>query len=202
MIVDYPPDAIEVTQFRRKIYTDDLGLSALLVSSYRYANRRTEDKFAHWFSDEKFLHNGFDRVLIYYHGGVAVGMCGGTHYNSSLYRCVQMYYILKSARRVPGLNTLHFRENGFFDWQLARAKSLGVDAAFISVDTFDQKHVNMFDAMRGNRTGFGQMSNAVRKYTADDLVYLDNTYNIMHTMQRVCYYPLVDNVDFDKCINQ
>lgn len=197
MIKIFPPNAKEVKDFRKKIFEEDLGLSPFWVGAFSSKNPITSNKFAHWYSDEKFLSNGFDQVLLYYHGDDPVGMCCGTLFNPQLYRGVQMYYILKRARRIKGLNTLHFRENGFFDFHISRAKELGCEAVFISVDTFDRRHEIMFDAMRKDLVGAGHMTNDQRKYTAKDLTYLDDSYPIMNVQQRVCFHQFGNEFNFD-----
>lgn len=201
MIKSFSPGAKEVKDFRKMIFEQDLGLSPFWVGAFSSKNPITSNKFAYWYSDEKFLSNGFDQILLYYHGGDPVGMCGGTLFNGKLYRGVQMYYILKRARRIRGLNTLHFRQDGFFDHQIARAKELNCEGIFISVDTFDRRHEIMFDAMKKDIVGAGHMSNDERKYTAKDLVYLDDSYEIMNVKQRVCYKPLIEDLDFDKAFH-
>ena len=125
-------------------------------------------------------------------------MCGGTHFSKNLYRGVQGYYILKSARTIDGLNTLHFRHNGFFDWQVNRARYLNCSAVFISVDIFDKKHKIMYQAMKNDIVGPGHMPNSERKYTAKDLVYLDKEYSIMNTNQKIIYYPFNSDIKFDQ----
>ena len=185
-------DHVEVRKFREKIYREDLKLDPKLLKTFDISDPVSDNKFAYWYSDQKFLKNGFDKVLLYYHNGEAVGMCGGTHFNKNLYRAVQGYYILKSARKIVGLNTLHFRHDGFFDWQINRAKELNCKAVFISVDLFDRRHKIMFQAMRDDVVGPGHMPNNERKYTAKDLIYLDEDFEIKYTKQKVCYYNLTD----------
>lgn len=198
MIKIFSADSKEVRDFRKKIYEEDLGLSPFWVSAFNSKTPISSNKFAYWYSDEKFLSNGFDQVLLYYYGSEPVGMCCGTIFNSQLYRGVQMYYILKRARRIKGLNTLHFRENGFFDFHITRAKELGCKAVFISVDTFDKRHQIMFDAMRKDMVGAGHMTNDQRKYTAKNITYLDESYPIMNVQQRVCYHKLTNEFDFNE----
>lgn len=198
MIKEFNACDSEIRKFRESIFAEDLNLDISLVKDFDPNNPVTDNKFAYWYSDSKFLNNGFDKVLLFYHNGEAVGMVGGTHFNEDLYRSTQMYYILKSARKIPGLNTLHFREDGFFDWQITRAKDLGCKAVFISVDTFDRRHEIMYEAMKNDIVGPGHMPNSERKYTAKDLVYLDETYPIKHVHQKILYYPLVNDIDFHK----
>lgn len=186
----FSPYAPEVRRFRAAIYSEDLNLSPTWLSQYNSRNPPTSNKFAFWYSDEKFLSNGFDQILLHYYDGEAVGMCGGTHFNKNLYRSVQMYYILKRARRIRGLNTLHFRPNGFFDIQVERAKELGCKGIFISVDAFDKRHEIMFEAMKNDVVGPGHMPNSQRKYTAKDFTYIDKTYEIMWTQQKVIFMNL------------
>lgn len=200
-IKTFHADSPEVREFRYRIYEEDLGIGFDKVKTYDSKNPPSNNKFAYWFSDEKFLSNNFDQILLFYYNGEAVGMCGGTHFNSKLYRGVQMYYILKQYRKNPALNTLHFRHDGFFDYQIARAKKLRCQAVFISVDTFDKRHQIMFDAMKNDVVGPGHMPNSERKYTAKDLVYLENTYPIMHVQQKVMYFKLTRHVDFDYFFN-
>lgn len=195
MIKSFLPSDPEVTKFRERIFLEDLNLSLDVMESPDI-DSTYPIKFAFWFSNKKFLSNNFDRILLHYHNDEAVGMVGGTHFNKHLYRSTQMYYILKSARKISGLNTLHFRPEGFFDWQIVRAKELGCKALFISFDLFDKKHKNMYYAMRNDLVGPGHMTNDVRKYTAKDLVYLEEDFEIMYTKQKVCYYGLEENINF------
>lgn len=197
MIKDFLPDAKEVREFREKIFLEDLNLPIEYMLNVN--NTIIDEKFAYWYSDPKFLDNNFDRVLLYYHEGEAVGMAGGTLFNQKLYRGVQMYYILKRARKISGVNTLHFRPNGFFDWQVERAKELGCEAIFISVDLYDRRHQIMFDSMKNDIVGPGSMPNSQRKYTSKNIVYLDNFYYIKATPQKICYYDIYDkNINFNK----
>lgn len=202
MIKIFKASAPEVRDFRKSIFQEDLGLSPFWVGAFNSKNPVSSNKFAYWYSDEKFLTNGFDQILLYYHNGDPVGMCCGTHFNTSLYRGVQMYYILKRARRIRGLNTLHFRTDGFFDFQISRAQELNCKAVFISVDTFDRRHEIMFDAMKNDIVGAGHMPNNERKYTAKDLIYLEKKYPIMNVNQRVCYCPINGEIDFDMEFHQ
>lgn len=199
----FKPFAPEIRRFRADIYSNDLGLSPTWLSSYNSKNPPTTNKFAYWFSDEKFLTNDFDQVLLYYRDGEPVGLVGGTHFNKDLYRGVQMYYILKRYRRIRGLNTLHFRHDGFFDHQITRARELGCKAIFISVDPFDRRHQIMFEAMKADRAGPWHMQNNERKYTAKDLTYLEDTYKIMYVDQLVTYMKIVDTpLTFDEMFYQ
>lgn len=198
MIIPYSPDHKEVEKFRRQIFVEDLSLDSNDIEKDQSNN---PNKFAYWYSNQKFLTTGFDKVLLHYHNGEVVSMVGGTHFNRDLYRGVQMYYILKSARKKQ-LNTLHFKEDGFFDWQINRAKELNCKAIFICFDLFDQKHRNMYNAMKSDRVGFGQMGNEERKYTRKDLTYLDKSYTINYTEQKICYYELENNINFDNCFYQ
>lgn len=190
MIKEFDADHSEVRKFRERIFVEDLSLPISLVTSYDPKNPVTNEKFAFWYSDKKFLSNGLDKVLLHYHNDEAVGMVGGTYFNKNLYRGVQGYYILKSARKIPGLNTLHFRPNGFFDWQINRAKELGCKAVFISFDLYDRRHEIMYNAMKNDVVGPGHMANDHRKYTSSDLVYPDEFYEIKYTQQKVCYYDI------------
>lgn len=194
MIKDFDATDDEVRRFRERIFTEDLNLD---IDEIYQADQTHPNKFAYWYGDTKFLTNGFDRVLLHYHNGEAVGMVGGTHFNNNLYRGVQGYYILKSARKIPGLNTLHFRPNGFFDWQVKRARKLGCKAVFISFDLFDRRHEIMYNAMKNDVVGPGHMTNDKRKYTTDNLIYPDGIYNIKYTDQHVCFYPLETDLNFD-----
>lgn len=197
MIKEFDAKDPEVTKFREKIFIEDLKLPLEVMTDFD--NNPVEEKFAFWFSDKKFYTNGFDKVLLHYHNGEAVGFVGGTHFNKNLYRGVQTYYILKSARKIKGLNTLHFRPDGFFDWQINRAKELGCKAVFICFDLYDRKHKNMYYAMRNDLVGAGQMTNEERKYTAKDLVYLEDDFEIKYTKQKVCYHNITDqDIDFSE----
>lgn len=197
MIKSFLPNHEEVTKFREKIFLEDLNLSLDVMRDPDITSSYS-NKFAFWFSDKKFLSNNFDRILLYYHNNEPVSLVGGTHFNKNLYRGVQMYYILKSARKIKGLNTFHFRPSGFFDWQINRAKELGCRAIFISFDLFDTKHKNMYNAMRNDLVGPGQMTNDERKYTAKDLVYLEDDFEILYTKQKVCYFALESNINFNE----
>lgn len=197
MIIDYPADHDEVRKFRERIYTEDLNLDVDLIKEFDIKKHSTYNKFAYWYSDQKFLTNGFDRVLLHYYNNLPVGMVGGTYFNKNLYRGVQGYYILKSARQIPGMNTLHFRHDGFFDWQINRAKDLGCKAVFISFDLFDKRHEIMYQAMKNDVVGPGHMPNSERKYTSIDLIYPDEFYVIKNIKQKVCYYPLTSDIDFN-----
>lgn len=207
----FSPGAPEVRKFRSIIYAEDLQLSPTWLTTYSSKNPPTSNKFAYWYSDEKFLTNNFDQVLLYYHDGEPVGMCCGTHFNKNLYRAAQMYYILKRARRIKGIKSLHFREGGFFDNQIPRARELGCKAIFISVDIFDKRHEIMYNAMKADVTGYGAtgrpsslspddlQTTIERKYTARTLTFLDNTYEIMWTQQKVCFLKLDDSpMTFDE----
>lgn len=197
MIKDFSVDAPEVFEFRSRIFVEDLNLSADQMNDF--TDHTTGNKFAYWYGNHKFLSNGYDRVLLHYHNGEAVGMVGGTHYNKNLYRGVQGYYILKAARKIRGLNTLHFRPNGFFDWQIKRAKKLKCKAVFISFDLFDRRHEIMYNAMKNDVVGPGHMPNSERKYTAKDLIYPDEFFEIKYTQQKVCYYDLTGTrINFSK----
>lgn len=207
----FSPTSPEVRKFRATIYAEDLDLSPTWLSTYSHKNPPTSNKFAYWFSDEKFLTNNFDQVLLYYYDGEPVGMCGGTHFNQHLYRAAQMYYILKRARRMKGVKTLHFRDGGFFDNQIVRARELGCKAIFISVDIFDRRHEIMYNAMKNDITGLGAtgrnsnlttddlVTTVERKYNARNLIFLDKTYKIMWTDQKVMYLNITDtDLTFDE----
>lgn len=195
-IKDFSPSCPEVTEFRTKIFVEDLGLHEQQIAEF--TDHTTDNKLAYWYGDHKFLSNGYDRVLLFYHEGKPVGMVGGTHFNKNLYRGIQGYYILKSARKISGLNTLHFRHNGFFDWQIKRAKELQCKAIFISFDLFDRRHEIMYNAMKNNVVGPGHMPNEQRKYTTENLIYPEEFYSIKYVQQKVCYFNLINtDINFD-----
>ena len=82
----YAPDDPEVTEFRRAIFEQDLGLTADHMATVKYENKEDYDTFAYWYCDEKFLTMKFDQVLLYYYEGEPVCICGGTRFNRNLYR--------------------------------------------------------------------------------------------------------------------
>ena len=98
MIKEFSADADEVRKFRLRIFTEDLGLTEEDLNTFN--DWTSDNKFAYWYGDNKFLNNGFDTVLLYYYNGKPVSMSCGTFYNRNLYRCLQMLYIIKSARKI------------------------------------------------------------------------------------------------------
>lgn len=178
MIRSFHPNDLEVTDFRKQILAEN-----------------KDNQYTKWFGDDKFLRNGFDQVLIYYHNNEPVGLVGGTHWQEKLYRTTQMYYILDQYK--GKINTLHFRPNGFFDMQLTRAKELECDGAFLSVHCFDDRHKRMYEYMRNDVVGPGMMSNKERKYTAKDFQFLDKEYTIKGVQQRVMFYPISQDAEFE-----
>lgn len=195
MIKVCQPDDIEVTLFREKIFKEDLNVS--LDTMYDFDNNPSDNKFAYWYSNKKFLSNNLDQVLLYYHNGESVGMISGSIFNKYLYRTNQGYYILKESRKNPDLNTLHMRDGGFFDYQLARAKELGMKGVFISIETFDKKHAALYRAMKNDRHSPIHMPNRDRKYTSAVFTYPDQDYIIKYVPQKICFYPLEEGMDFD-----
>lgn len=196
MIKEFYPDDPEVTKFRIKIFTEDLNLTSEDVHTFDDPN--TDNKFAYWYSDKKFLSNKFDKILLHYFEGESVSMAGGTYFNKDLYRCLQMLYILKKARRIDELNTLHFKDNGFFDHHINRAKSLGCKGLFYSVDPYDKRHVIMYNYLKRNKSSMAHMPMAQRKYNAKHFVFLENLYEINYTKQNVAFFPFDTTHDFDK----
>jgi hypothetical protein len=195
MIKEFFPDDPEVTKLRIKIFTEDLNLSPEDLQTFDDPN--TNNKFAYWYCDKKFLSNKFDRVLLHYYNDEAIGMAGGTYFNKDLYRCLQMIYILKRARRIDELNTLHFKDNGFFDYHIGRAKNLGCRGLFYSVDPYDKRHIIMYDYLRKNKSSMAHMPMAQRKYNASHFLFLDKEYEINYTKQKIAFFPFDKSDNFD-----
>jgi len=195
MIKEFFPDDPEVTKFRIKIFTEDLNLSPEDLQTFD--DHDTNNKFAYWYSDKKFLSNKFDRILLHYYNGEAIGIAGGTYFNKDLYRCLQMIYILKRARRIDELNTLHFKDNGFFDYHIERAKNLGCRGLFYSVDPYDKRHIIMYDYLRKNKSSMAHMPMAQRKYNASHFLFLDKEYEINYTKQKIAFFPFDKSDNFD-----
>jgi len=183
MIKAFQVNDPEVTEFRNIILSEN-----------------EDNQYTKWFGDDKFLRNGFDQVLLYFNNNEPIGIAGGTHWKEKLYRNTQMYYILKSARK-KGIDTLHYRANGFFDVQLERAKELGCHATFLSIHCFDDRHTRLFEYMKNDVVGPGMMPNNQRKYTAKDFKFLDKSYTIKGVEQRVIFYPIVEGASFDELFN-
>jgi hypothetical protein len=197
MIRIFDPGAPEVRAFRERIFVEDLGLQASDVATFDIANPVTDNKFAYWYSDQKFLSNNLDKVLLFYYEGQAIGMIGGSIFNKYLYRTNQGYYILKESRKNPELNTLHMRDGGFFDYQLARARELDMKGVFISIETFDRKHTALYRAMKNDRHSPIHMPNRDRKYTSAVFTYPEQDYIVKYVPQKICFYPLEAGAEFD-----
>lgn len=178
MIRSFETTSQEVTDFRKQVLEEN-----------------NDNQYTKWFGDDKFLRNGFDQVLLYYYDGQPVGLVGGTHWQDKLYRTTQMYYILNKFK--GKVNTIHFMPDGFFDVQIDRAKELGCEGAFLSIHCFDDRHKRLYEYMKNDVVGPGMMPNSKRKYTAKDFQFLDKEYTIKGVQQRVIYYPIVSNTDFD-----
>lgn len=185
MIKAFQANDLEVTEFRNIILAEN-----------------KDNQYTKWFCDDKFLRNGFDKVLLYYHDDQPIGIAGGTHWTDKLYRNTQMYYILKEARKQRGLDTLHYRPNGFFDVQLERAKELGCYGTFLSIHCFDDRHVRLFEYMKNDVVGPGMMPNSERKYTAKDFQFLDKEYIIKGVPQRIIFHPIVEGAEFEDLFNR
>lgn len=195
-IKSFFPDDKEVTRFRESIFNEDFNLSSDYLDIVNFTNQNDFNKILFWFSNEKFLQNNFDRILIYYVDNKPISIVGGTFFNKNLYRTTQMYYILKKYRKINGMNTFHYRHNGFFDFQKERAKKLGCTGMFISVDPFDKRHITMYHAMKNDIVGPGHMPNHLRKYTAKDFFFIDKKFfEINYTKQWVIYHNLKDNTN-------
>lgn len=202
-IKSFSPNDDEVTKFRHSIFNDDFNVCPSYAKIINFENHKNFDKLLFWYSDSKFLTNNFDQILLYYINGEAISMVGGTHFNKNLYRSTQMYYILKKYRKIPEMNTFHFRNEGFFDFQKARAKELECTGIFISVDPYDKRHTTMYQAMKKNLVGPGQMTNRIRKYTAEDFFFIDEKlFTINNTKQWIIYHNLLNGEnDFEKLFN-
>lgn len=189
----YNPDAPEVTDFRRRIYEEDLGLTVDDMSIVTYENKDSYDAFAYWYCDQKFLSNGFDQVLIYYYEGEPAGMCCGTHYNKNLYRGLQMYYILKSFRGKKDCNNLAGRHDGMLSHQMKRADELGCKKYFISMHTYDRRHQRYWEGLKRDTILGGIIHPRDRQFSAKDFIFLEDEYPIMYVNQKVFYCDLCDN---------
>lgn len=197
MIKIFEPNALEVRQFRESIY-QDLGLSKDDVRTFDIANPISDDQLAYWYSDQKFLSNGFDQVLIYYYEGEPAGLCCGTHYSKHMYRGVQMYYILKSFRGKKDCNSLPGRHGGFMHHQLQRAKALGCKLFFVAVHTYDRRHQRYWEGLKKDTILGGITPAKDREYSAQSFTILDKQYTVMHVPQHVAYINLTeDEIDFD-----
>lgn len=193
------PTDPEVTKFRTKIYEDDLGLVASDLKVVTYENKDSYDVFAYWYCDQKFLSNGFDQVLIYYHEGEPAGICCGTLYNTALYRGIQMYYILKKFRGNKDCNNLAGRPGGMMGHQIRRATELGCKRYFVSMHTFDRRHRRYWEGIKNDTILAGTPDLKDRSYSSKDFIFLDKEYPIMNVAQKVMYHIIHDpEIDFDE----
>lgn len=199
----YHPDSPEVTEFRKKIFEQDLGLTAEHMSIVKYENRDEYETFAYWYCDEKFLSTGFDKVLIYYHNGEPACITGGTHFNKHLYRGMQMYYTLKSFRRIKECNNLAGRRGGFMEHQIKRANELDCKAYFISVQAYDKRHQRLWEGyLKRDIAIKDSLHPRDRVINASHFIHLDKEYTIMHVEQKVMFHDIHNaGVDFDELWN-
>ena len=194
------PGDPEVTEFRKLIFERDLGLSADHLSTITYANRDEYDMFAYWYCDEKFLSTGFDQILLYYHDGEPVCICGGTFFNKNLYRGLQMYYTLREFRTTKDCNNIAGRSGGFIEYQIARAVELDCKLYFSSVHVYDDKHRRFWEGyLKRNIVMKGFLPSRDRAYNVTHFTYLDKEYPIMNVKQKIMYHDIHDlGLDFDK----
>lgn len=202
MIKIFEPTAPEVREFREAIYID-LGLSKEDVRTFDIANPISNDQLAYWYSDQKFLTNGFDQVLIYYCEGQPAGLCCGTHLSKSMYRGIQMYYILKKFRGKKDCNSLPGRPGGMMHYQLQRARDLGCKIFFIAVHTYDRRHQRYWEGLKRDTFLGGIMNPKDRQYSARDFVPCEKTYMLQYVPQHIGYINLTDDeIDFDEIWNK
>jgi|FreactTroBogLake_1042271.scaffolds.fasta_scaffold02800_7 hypothetical protein len=202
MIISYPAEAPEVRAFRNRIYEEDLGLSSDIISTFDRANPVSDNEFAYWYSDQKFLTNGFDQVMIFHWDGEPVGLCGGTLYNKYLYRGCTQYYILSRYRKMLARESLLQRPGGFMPHGIDRATELGCKAYFVCMHTYDRRHARYWEGLRRDLFLGDMISAKQKQYSAKDFVFLEKEYEIMYTKQRVFYRDLNgEGVDFDDLYN-
>lgn len=198
----FSPNDPEVTEFRSRIYEEDLGLSANDLAAINYENRDQYENFAYWYCDEKFLNNNFDQILLYYLDGEAAGMCGGSLYNKDLYRGMQLYYILKTHRGKKECNTLWGRPGGMLEHQIPRAAELGCKAYFVAFHPYDRRHLRLWEGVKRDIVIKGIIHPRDRKFSAKDFTYLDKEYPIMNVNQKVMFHDIHNaGVDFDELWN-
>lgn len=196
----YAPDATEVTEFRRMIFEQDLGLTANHLYTINYENKDEYETFAYWYCDEKFLSTGFDRVLIYYHEGKPACICGGTHFNKDLYRGMQMYYTLKLFRGKKECNNLAGKPGGFIETHIKRAIELDCKAYFVSVHVYDKRHQRFWEGyLKRDIVIKGSLHPRDRAYHAGHFIHLEKEYPIMNVNQKIMYHDIHNaGLNFDE----
>ncbi len=201
MIKSYAASSVEVRTFREQIYLD-LGLNPEDLCIFDNATPLISDPLAYWYSDQKFITNGFDEVLLYYYDGEAVGMCGGTLHNQYMYRGAQMYYLLKKARKIRECHQLMGRHGGMMHHQIERAKKLNCKIYFVAMHTYDLRHKRYWEGLQRDTAMAGSPQGKDRQYAAKDFIVLDQPKILKHTPHEIFYMNLTSEPNnFDELWN-
>lgn len=195
MVISYHPWHPKVTEMRQLIIDELVPGSKISDDLLNHPQ-----KMAHWYSDDKWMYAGLDRVFIWYHNDEPVSLSCSTLFNDKLYRVNQSYYVLKKWKKVPRMDSFQARPGGFLTHQKQRGLELGCEGMFVSIDTFDRRHERLFEALKHDIIGPGGFPLNEREWTAKHFEFLDERYEIKGVQQRIIYHTF-NGKRFDDLMN-
>lgn len=165
----------KVTQFREKVYEEDLDLPIeyMNMSHHDLKNHCTDREHLEnaWkLSNTKFLNENIDKVWLI----PDIGISCGVDYDDTRYRGGYLTYTLKNKRSKH--RSLNFKEFGFMARQCIRALELGKEEIFLTVYEYNKR-----------------MSAQIRAYKHKG--YADKAGNILHQDLDYRGVELVKGVD-------
>ena len=128
----------KVTEFREKVYKEDLDLPVQCMNmSHKdlknYCTDREHLENAWKLSNTKFLNENIDKVWLM----PDIGISCGVDYDHTRYRGGYLTYTLKSKRAKH--RSLNFKEFGFMARQCIRALELGKEEVFLTVYEYNKR---------------------------------------------------------------
>ena len=147
MILSLGKNDPKVTEFREKVYTEDLDLPIQCMDLSHhdlksYCNDEEHLENAWKLSNKKFLNEDIDMVWLIPNVGIS---CGVLHENYR-YRGCYLTYVLEEKRAKH--RSLNFKEFGFMALQSVRAAELGCKEIFLSVYEYDKRMSANIRALR------------------------------------------------------
>jgi hypothetical protein len=183
-----------LTEFRKQIYIQDLGLDHRCMSLNRtqlknYTDHKTlEDAWK--YCNEKWNRVGFDSIEAIIEDGKVVGMSGCRLYGEYLRTSMHLYLLKSVRKKYPGIKYL---KGGWFERHLDYSKNhcINIKGLFFTVYAYSRKLQGLIDNHRSRR-----ISLIDKEY----LLYIDDMVEVGEYMfnnvpQTFFYYRVSDTFD-------
>jgi hypothetical protein len=186
------PADIRLTEFRKAIFSEDLGINPDFTSIIKphswWIEKYNED--AYKYSDKKWFDVKFDAIEVASDNNRIVSMCGAKIYKNTVgdkfLRINMFYYTLKSHRKL--CNGIIYVDKGFDDRHIKFSKTKDCKGMFFSIYAYSTK----LKALVINHST-RRISNVKSKLKHLDNIKHIGPYELNNVIQEFFYFPLSEH---------